>query len=195
MAYIGSGSIAVGSMVSSGGDTRNIIQFNGDFILSGAMARSFDDQNFFPYGKDKGITLSASEGPVPVPTIKLGVDTPWLSYMELDCHRIGPADGIGVGAPSYITVGPGDYPGQIVTCVINRAATASANKITLVLTGSPGNAGAGYLGLFAGGQSIAINGSGGGGVGHLGACWQMIWTGEFWTIFNKNFNCQAVTLS
>ena len=182
MAYIGSGSIAVGSMVSSGGDTRKIIQFNGDFILSGAMARSFDDQNFFPYGKDKGITLSASEGPVPVPTIKLGVDTPWLSYMELDCHRIGPADG--------------DYPGQMVTCVINRAATASANKITLVLSGSPGNAGAGYHSLFPGGQSISIQGSGNGGaVGHLGACWQMLWTGEFWTIFNKNANCGAVTLS
>ena len=197
MAYIGSGSIAVGSMVSSGGDTRKIIQFNGDFILSGAMARSFDDQNFFPYGKEKGIALSASDNTAtPVTTTKLGVDTPWLSYMELDCHRIGPSTDAGIGAPSYIAVGPGDYPGQMVTCVINRAATGSANKIILVLSGSPGNAGAGYLGLFAGGQSIQIQGSGNGGaVGHLGACWQMLWTGEFWTIFNKNANCGAVTLS
>jgi len=196
LAYIGSGSIEVGDMVSSAGDTRSIIQFKGDLILSGAMARSFDNQNFFPYGKQKGITLSASDNTAtPVTTTKLGVDTPWLAYMELDCHRIGPSTNVGAGAPSYISVGPGDYAGQIVTLMINRAATGSANKMVLVLTGSPGNEAAGYKGLFGAGQSIQIQGVGNGGaIGHFGACWQMVWTGTYWQIFNKNKNCEAVTL-
>ena len=95
--------------------------------------------------------------------------------MELDCHRIGPSTNVGSGAPSYISVGPGDYAGQIVTLMINRAATGSANKMVLVLTGSPGNEAAGYKGLFGAGQSIQIQGVGNGGaIGHFGACWQSL---------------------
>jgi hypothetical protein len=77
---------------------------------------------------------------------------------------------------------------------ITVPASASSNQIALILSGSPGNAAAGYAGLFADGVAPTINGSAGGSLGHLGAAWQMIWNGTYWILTQKNNHISTTDL-
>ena len=113
--------------------------------------------------------------------------------MELDCDRLDQAGGMQADL-NLIRIGPGDYPGQIVNMAITVPATASSNKITLILSGSPGNAGAGYAGLFADGSAPSIAGTGNSGLGHLGAAWQMIWNGTYWILTQRNDHVSVTDL-
>ena len=182
MAYIGSGSIEFQG-------TR--IELKKQFLISGSIAanrKSFSDGS-------AQIKLSGGDGGSFLGTVStvLGVDHPWESYMDLDCGRITQAGGM-MSNLNFIRIGPGDYPGQIVNMAITVPASASSNQIALILSGSPGNAAAGYAGLFADGVAPTINGSAGGSLGHLGAAWQMIWNGTYWILTQKNNHISTTDL-
>ena len=183
MAYIGSGSIEFQG-------TR--IELKKQFLISGSIAanrKSFSDGS-------AQIKLSGGDGGPAVSTVTtiLGVDHPWESYMELDCGRVTQAGG-GLADINLLRVAPGDYPGQIVNMAITVAASASSNKITLILSGSPGNASAGYAALFADGVAPSIAGTGNAGqLGHVGAAWQMIWNGTYWILTQRNNHVQTSDL-
>jgi len=173
LAYIGSGSIEVqGSRV----------EFKRDLFISGTLGTNA--------ATDYIIALSGGDGGpvIGTNTIQLGVDTPWRSYMELDCDRLTTT--AGAGGFNAIRIGPGDHPGQIVTMVITAGASGSGDfgseKINLILSGAAGNAAAGYAALWADGIAPLIVGKGNGGLGHEGAAWQMIWTGTFWVLTMQN---------
>ena len=178
MAYIGSGSIEFQG-------TR--IEIRKRFLISGSIGANAKTGNVIALSGGSGGPASATT------TTVLGVDHPWESYMELDCDRLDQVGGLG-GDLNLIRIGPGDYPGQIVNMAITVPATASSNKITLILSGSPGNAGAGYAGLFADGSAPSIAGTGNSGLGHLGAAWQMIWNGTYWILTQRNDHVSVTDL-
>jgi len=182
LAYIGSGSIEFQG-------TR--IELKKQFLISGSVSAN---RKSFSSGVGQ-IKLSGGDGGSFLGTIStvLGVDHPWESYMELDCGRITQAGGM-MSNINFIRIGPGDYPGQIVNMAITVPASASSNQIALILSGSPGNAAAGYAGLFADGVAPTINGSAGGSLGHLGAAWQMIWNGTYWILTQKNNHISTTDL-
>ena len=178
MAYIGSGSIEVqGSRV----------EFKKDLFISGTLG---SNQGADAVGPDYIIALSGGDGGPAIGTVTtiLGVDHPWRSYMELNCDRL--STNAAAGGFNAIRIGPGDHPGQIVTMVITDGASGSGDfgseKINLILSGSPGSAATGYAGLWADGIAPAITGKGNGGLGHVGAAWQMIWNGTFWVLTMQN---------
>ena len=176
MAYIGSGSIDFQG-------TR--IEIRKPFFISGSIGAN--NKGFLDSSAQ--IRLSGGDGgpALNTTTTQLGVDHPWESYMELDLHRV-----LATAAASgfnLVRIGPGDFPGQTVNIAITTAATGSgalANKINLIFSGSGGNAAAGYAGLFADGAAPTVLGTGGGGAGHVGAAWQMIWTGTYWICTQSN---------
>ena len=179
MAYIGSGSIEFQG-------TR--IEIKKRLLISGSIAANAKTGNLIALsGGDGGGGFSGITSTV------LGSDHPWESYMELDCGRITQAGGM-MSNLNFIRIGPGDYPGQIVNMAITVPASASSNQIALILSGSPGNAAAGYAGLFADGVAPTINGSAGGSLGHLGAAWQMIWNGTYWILTQKNNHISTTDL-
>ena len=179
MAYIGSGSIEVqGSRV----------EFKKDLFISGTLG---SNQGADAVGAaDYIIALSGGDGGPAIGTVTtiLGVDHPWRSYMELNCDRV--TTNAAAGGFNVIPISPGVQPGQIVTMVITAGASGSGDfgseKINLILSGSPGSAATGYAGLWADGIAPAITGKGNGGLGHVGAAWQMIWNGTFWVLTMQN---------
>ena len=174
MAYIGSGSIEFQG-------TR--VELRKRLLISGSIGAN---TKAFLNGSAQ-IRLSGGDGGPALGSITttLGVDHPWESYMELDCSRVAADTGLG-GNINFLRVAPGDYPGQIVNMAITVPSSGNSNNITLFLSGSPGNAAAGYAALFADGIVPSIGGTGLGGLGHLGAAWQMIWTGTYWVLTQKN---------
>ena len=171
MAYIGSGSIEFQG-------TR--IEIRKRLLISGSISANAKTGNT--------IVLSGGAGGggfSGITSTVLGVDHPWESYMELDCGRVDQPGGF-LTDLCFIRVAPGEFPGQIVNMAITVPASASSNKITMILSGSPGNAAAGYSGLFADGIAPSIAGTAAGGVGHLGAAWQMIWNGTYWILTQRN---------
>ena len=182
MAYIGSGSIEFQG-------TR--IELKKQFLISGSIAanrKSFSDGS-------AQIKLSGGDGGSFLGTIStvIGVDHPWESYMELDCSRVGATTGLG-GNINVLRISPGYYPGQIVNMAITVPSSGNSNNITLFLSGTGGNAGAGYAALFADGITPSIAGTGVGGLGHLGAAWQMIWNGTYWILTQRNNHVSTADL-
>jgi len=185
LAYIGSGSIDFQG-------TR--IEIRKPFFISGSIGAN--NKGFLDSSAQ--IRLSGGDGgpATNTTTTQIGVDHPWESYMELDLHRVLDAGGSGF---NLVSIGPGDFPGQIVNLAITTASTGSgagANKLSVVFSGSGGNAAAGYGGLFADGMAPLVQGLGNSGQpGHVGAAWQMIWTGTYWIVTQSNSHVQLTKLT